>query len=26
LLVEHGVGVQERKAYRIVELDEDFFE
>jgi restriction system protein len=26
LMVRHGIGVQERESYRIVELDEDFFE
>jgi restriction system protein len=26
LLVKHGVGVQERETYRVVEIDEDFFE
>jgi restriction system protein len=26
LMVAHGVGVQERQTYRVVELDEDFFE
>jgi restriction system protein len=26
LMVKHGIGVQEKKIYKVVEIDEDYFE